>query len=150
MRILRAMLFTVPLVGLAASQSGCLLLLAAAGTGATVAYVKGDLDTSVDADPKSVAAATESAMKQMDIAVISHEATGLDARIVGRTARDTKLEVNVKGQGEHASTVSIRAGVFGDDALQANLLAKIKSNLGNSAPAPAKDKTETAETDPRD
>jgi hypothetical protein len=151
MRTLRTLLFVLPLAGLAATQSGCLLAVAAVGTGATVAYVRGDLDTSLDADPKTVAVATEAAMKQMDVAIISHEATGLDAKIVGRTARDTKLEVSVKGEGEHTSKVSIRAGVFGDDALQTALLAKIKANLGKSSPAPDKEKTETAETtDPRD
>ena len=32
------------------TQSGCLVVAAAAGTGAGVAYVRGDLETSFDAD----------------------------------------------------------------------------------------------------
>jgi hypothetical protein len=150
MRTLRPLLFTLALGGLMLSQGGCLILLAGAGAGATVAYVKGDLETRIDADPKAVAAATEQAMKQMDISVISHAATGLDANVVGRTANDTKLEVTIKGETENTSKVAIRAGVFGDMVLQSRLLEKIKSNLGLYAPAPAKAETQTAETDPRD
>jgi hypothetical protein len=143
-------IFALALTGLVLTQSGCLILLAGAGAGATVAYVKGDLETRIDADPKAVASATEQAMKQMDVSVISHAATGLDANVVGRTANDTKLEVTIKGETDKSSKVSIRAGVFGDMVLQSRLLDKIKSNLGISAPAPAKAETQTAETDPRD
>jgi len=150
MRTLRPLILSFALTGLILTQSGCLILLAGAGAGATVAYMKGDLETRVDADPKAVAAATEQAMKQMDISIISHAATGLDANVVGRTANDTKLEVTIKGESEKSSKVSIRAGVFGDMVLQSRLLDKIKTNLGIVPSAPVKTDTQTAETDPRD
>ena len=35
-------------LGLAGTQSGCLVVAAAAGTGAGVAYVRGDLETTFD------------------------------------------------------------------------------------------------------
>lgn len=121
-----------PVIGLAmaATLSGCLLVAAAAGTGATVAYVRGDLKTSIDADPKRVVDAAERAMKDMDIAVISKQSSSIDGKVVGRTARDVKLDVTIKGQSERVSTVYIRAGVFGDQAMQSNLLEKIQSELG--------------------
>src|SRR5262249_25697516 len=112
------------------SQSGCLLAVAAAGTGAGVAYVKGKTVSTVDADPQAVADATEQAMDDLDIKVISNESSKVDANIVGRTARDTKIEVTVKSESPKFSKIFIRAGVFGDDALQDRLLDKIKANLG--------------------
>src|SRR5436309_1342174 len=121
MRFLRPLLFSVPLIALALTQSGCLIAAAAAGTGAGVAYVKGKTEVTLDADPHRIADATEQAMKDLDIAVISRSASDVDASIVGRTARDTKLEVTVKSQTTSTSKVFIRAGVFGDAVLQDKL-----------------------------
>src|SRR5215471_2543945 len=122
MKILRTILFVIPMWLLMVSQSGCLLAVAAAGTGAGVAYVKGKTVSTVDADPRAVANATEQAMKDLDIKVISNDSSAVDANIVGRTARDTKIEVTVKSESKELSKIFIRAGVFGDDALQDRLL----------------------------
>lgn len=79
-------------------------------------------------------------MKDLDIAVVSREASGVDATIVGRTARDTRLQVTAKSVTERTSKVYVRAGVFGDDPLQQRLLTRIHENLTGSAelkPTPA-------------
>lgn len=127
------------LSGMLLTQSGCLLVAAAAGTGAGVAYVRGDLETSVEAQPDQVAAATEKAMKDLDIAVISTSSSSIDAKVVGRTARDTKLTVVAKSQGSKFSELSVRAGVFGDDAIQHRLLEQIKTNLSAPTTQPSSD-----------
>lgn len=129
MNKLRA-LSVVGLSALLATQSGCLLVAAAAGTGATVAYLGGDLNTTVNATPDKVGPATERAMKNLNIAVISAGASNVDARVVGRTARDTKLTVTAKASSLGSSSIDIRAGTFGDDALQARLLEEIRKELG--------------------
>jgi hypothetical protein len=134
--MLRSLSLTVILIALIGTQSGCLLVAAGAGAGAGVAYVKGDLDATVNAAPDQVAAAAEAAMKDMGLAVVSSQASKLDAKVVGRTARDTKLQVIVKAESTGTSKVSIRAGHFGDDALQSQLLGEIQKRLGLAAPAP--------------
>jgi hypothetical protein len=121
---------------LLASQSGCLLVAAAAGTGAGVAYVTGDTETTLDASPQAVVNATELAFKDLDLSIISKESSGLDGKVVGRTARDVKLTVVVKGESERVSKVSIRTGVFGDDPMQSRILEKIRQHL-TDAPASA-------------
>jgi hypothetical protein len=119
------------ILGLAcATQAGCLVVAAAAGTGAGVAYVRGDLDATVDAGPAAAADATERAFKDLELAVISKESSSLDAKIIGRTARDVKLTVVIKGESERLSRISVRTGVFGDDAMQHRVLAKIREHLG--------------------
>jgi len=115
-----------------ASQSGCLLLVAAAGTGAGVAYYTGDMDVTLEAPPARVVAATEQAMKDLDLAVIVRESSGMDGKVIGRTARDVKMTVVVKGHTDKLSNVSVRAGMFGDDAMQARLLDRIRQNLKTS------------------
>ena len=134
MRFLRPLLFSIPLVALMLSQSGCLLAAAAAGTGAGVMYVKGKTEAVLDADPRAIAAATDKTMRDMGISVISNESSSVDANIVGRTARDTKLEVTAKAVTDRTSKVFIRAGVWGDEVLQQKLLDGIKSNLGLPPP----------------
>ena len=114
---------------LTATQTGCLLLAAGAGAGTTVAYVKGDTDAVIDADTKTVTAASEKAMKEMELYVVSSSATGLDGRIDGRTAGDTKVVVVVKHYGENLSKVSVRVGNFGNSVMQDELLEKIRENI---------------------
>jgi hypothetical protein len=122
-------LSVVGLAVLLGAQSGCLLVAAGAATGATVAYVSGDLNTTVDGDPKQVAAAAETALKKLEISIISAEASSVDSKVVGRTARDTRLIVTAKSSTAKLSELSIRAGRFGDDALQARLLEEIRAEL---------------------
>jgi spore coat protein U-like protein len=114
---------------LLATQAGCLVAAAAAGTGATVAYVRGDLETTLQGSPKVVAEATVRAFKDLDLVVISSESSNLDAKITGRTARDVKMTVVVKGESEQLSRISVRAGTFGNDVMQERLMQQIRQNL---------------------
>jgi hypothetical protein len=119
------------------TQPGCLVAAAAAGTGATVAYVRGDLETTIDAPPKAATDAAERALKALDVAVISKEATSLDGKVVGRTARDVKLVIVVKGESDKLSKVSVRVGTFGDSAMQNRVIEKIRQELGTTASSPS-------------
>ena len=138
MRLLISTLILIVLcVGLLATQAGCFLAVAAAGTGAGVAYVRGDTEVVLPARPQAVAAASAEAAKQMELTVTSNNATTLDARVVARTASDTPVVVDVKSHGPDASRVSVRVGRFGDDVMQATMLEKIRQNLNATATASA-------------
>jgi len=126
-------LFTSFILGLLlTSQTGCLLAVAAAGTGTTVAYVRGDLETTLDADPRAVVDAADRALKNMEIAVVSKSASALDGSVNGRTARDVKISIVVKAETQKFSHVSVRVGVFGDNAMQASILEKIRAELNEA------------------
>ena len=118
--------------------SGCAVLLvgaAATGAGAAgVAYAKGDLEAVVDADPQTVMMAAEGAFETLFIKKVSTSSTAFDADIVGRTATDKKVKVRAEGAGKGASTVSVRVGTFGDEALSRKVYEEIKLRL--PAPAP--------------
>jgi hypothetical protein len=116
-------------VVVAATQSGCLVAAAAAGTGAAVAYVRGDLETTLDAAPPQIAAATEKAIQDMQLHPISSESTSVDGKFVARTASDTKIQITVKSITSTTSKISIRVGTFGDEALSMRILEQIKANL---------------------
>src|SRR2546423_6776860 len=86
MKLLAALILTVLL-----TQTGCILLAAGAATGATVAYVRGDLETALAGNPEKVAAATKAAFEEMKLAIVTNEATALDAKVMARTAQDVKI-----------------------------------------------------------
>lgn len=121
-------------VGILCTQTGCLLVAAGAATGTTVAYVRGDLESSVNGNPEQVTAASKKAMEDMKFTVISSGASNIDGQVTARTAQDTKVKVVVKGQGDNVSAVSIRVGNFGNQSLSAQILEKIRANV-KDAPA---------------
>ena len=136
MRYLTTTLILIALcIALLATQTGCLLLAAGAGAGAGVAYVRGDTETVLTGTPKQVTAAGEAAAKEMALALISSDVTGLDGKVVARTAGDTPVVVTVRAQGPESSRVSIRVGRFGDEAMQNSVLDKIRRNLETTATA---------------
>ena len=112
--------------------SGCALLVigAAAGAGAAgVAYVKGDLEVTVEADPEEVAKASEKAFDQLQIRKISSNASALDAQVIGRTATDKKITITAKGEGSNSTKMSIRIGTIGDEDMSRKIYDEIKNHL---------------------
>jgi hypothetical protein len=127
---------TATLGTMALTQSGCLLLAVGAGTGVGVAYVAGKSEAILDGNPKQVAAAAEMAVKDLEMTLVSKEASLADSRVIARTARDVKYEIVAKAEGTKTSHVYIRVGVFGDDAMQYQMLDKIKAHLPEAVAAP--------------
>jgi len=116
------------IVSLLVSASGCFLAAAGAAAGG-VFYAKGDLETTLDAKPAAIAAATEKAFSEMSIAKRSAVSSDLDAEVTGRTARDKNVTVKIKAQTDKTSEVSIRVGTFGDEDLSRLILDKIRAKL---------------------
>lgn len=110
-------------------SSGCLLLAVGAGSAGGVAYAKGDLESTTDA---SVAKTYDAALKAMDelkLTPIMKSQDNLAAEIVARTATDKKVTVKLTYETEKLTHVSIRIGVFGDEALSRAIYDKVKENL---------------------
>jgi hypothetical protein len=126
---LRTLGVGVVLGAIAATQGGCLLVAAGAGAGATVAYVRGDTESTVDATPQRVIEASKAVMQDMDVTVVSSSASALDGDLIARTARDAKVHVVAKSVGERATHVSIRIGTFGDKEMSNRILLKLNEKL---------------------
>lgn len=117
------------LLAVLALSSGCLAVLAGAGAGATVAYVRGDLDTTLDKNLAGSARAAGKTIEQLQYALISHKQDSLQATFVARNAADEKLEIYLEKASADSTKLKIRIGTFGNEALQNEILAKLKSNL---------------------
>lgn len=123
-RLLAAILLVVSLAGL----SGCLAVAAGAGASA-VAYVRGDLEANLDTDYARVVDSVRTAIEQLEFAKVSENKDALKAVLVARTALDKKVEITIANSGKKLTSIKIRVGVFGDEALSMAILDKVKSGL---------------------
>lgn len=116
------------LLGVAALTSGCVAVVAAAGAGAGVLWVRGAIETNLDGDLDRVYRAAQDAVADLQFAKVSERKSGLDAQIIARTALDKKIEIKLEKLGS-ATKVVIRVGVMGDQQLSISILDRIKSHL---------------------
>ena len=118
--------------------TGCAVILVGAGAGAGaagIAYVKGDLQTRLKADPRAVEKASVKALEVLDIRKISSSGSAVDAEVVGRTATDAKVLIKVKGEAAGESSVSIRVGTFGDETMSRRICEEINKHLTDASKA---------------
>lgn len=109
--------------------SGCLAVAAGAGAGTAVAYVRGDLDTTLNANFDRSDWAVNEAIKQLQFAKVSEKRDALQAIIIARNAADKKIELRLDKLADDATKLKIRVGTFGDDTMTQAVLERVKANL---------------------
>jgi hypothetical protein len=125
-RVLVSLLLSA-VVGL---SSGCVAVVAGAAAGAgTVAYLRGELEASLERNLDTVVRSTSSSLEQLQFVKISEKKDALAAEVIARTARDQKINVSMEKISDTLTRVKIRVGMFGDEAVSRALLDKIKANL---------------------
>jgi len=122
-------LIAAALLASVAVHAGCMAVAAGAGAGAAVAYVRGDLDTTLGASFERSQHAVELAIADLQFARISDRQDALQATYVTRNASDKKIELYLERLSDDATKLKIRAGTFGEDSLQNEILARIKTHL---------------------
>ena len=122
-------LFTVLAPLAALLVSGCAVLAAGAASGTGIAYLMGDLEATVKAEPPEIARAAEAAIGDLDLIRVSSTSSQIDAEIIGRSATDRKVLIRAKRQTDGISTLTIRVGAFGDEDLSHVMLEAIKKRL---------------------
>jgi hypothetical protein len=110
-------------------QSGCVAVAVGGAAAGTVAYVRGDLEATVDAGYERSLRATKAGIERMRFSLVSERSDAVSGRFVARTALDKKIDVLVTKDGEKATKVRIRVGVFGDEQISLALLDAIKAGL---------------------
>ncbi len=119
-------------IAMLAFSPGCFLVAVgaagAAGAGA-VAYVRGELNATVNGGIDAVDRATNRALEQLQFAKINEGKSTVDAAITARTGQDRKIDIKLDRSADNLTRVRIRVDTFGDESLSRMLLDKIKSNL---------------------
>lgn len=130
MRI-RQVVLEILLVGTAAFVSGC--LAAAIGAGVigvgTVAYIKGDLEVVEAKDIDVVYDATRRAMRQLGLRMVKERKDLDSGLIVARDAEDEEIKIILRSTQDGGTKLSIRVGLFGDQARSVRIYQKIHDNL---------------------
>lgn len=113
-----------------AMTSGCIALAvgAAAGVG-TYAYVEGIMKTTVEASLDRTWDAANKSVEQLQFSVKSSSKDALQAKLVARESDKTDVKIYLERKGDNLTEVSVRVGVFGDEAQSRLILDKIKQNL---------------------
>ena len=125
--------------------AGVIGFLACSQVGCASAQAPGDEKTSVfqgtqtimTADPVTVTTAAKEVVDELKLTLVSSGASGLDGKVVARTANERKLTIDVKTAGENLSRVTVRAGGFGDKTIQKQVLDRMRAKLPATAEADA-------------
>ena len=117
------------LAGALLFQTGCLVAAAGAAGAGTVAYLRGELSSTLDAPYENAVRAANRGLQELEFAKISENKDALTAILISRTADDKKVEVKVTKVTESTTRVQIRVGIFGDEALSLTVLDGIKEHL---------------------
>lgn len=110
-------------------QSGCFAVVAAGAGAGAVAYVRGELESSLDANFDRALRASQRTIEQLQFAKVSEKKDALVATLLARNADDKRIEIRVESEGANRARVKIRVGIIGDESLSLTILDKIKSNL---------------------
>ena len=108
--------------------TGCVVAAAGMAAGA-VAYVRGELSTSLDQNYNKVVDATRAALKELEFVKISENKDALEAVLIYRTALDKKIKLKLSKTTDKSTMVKIRVDIVGDEALSLAILERIKANL---------------------
>src|SRR5688572_25894320 len=118
------------------TQSGCLVVAAAAVTGGMVAHASADTEAYVKGDVPAVTAAGKQAVEEMGLMVIWCKSGDAEGQVLARTTSDRRVAIKVTAAGADSSRVSIRRGTFGKEAFQQEVLYRLRKCL-EEGPAPA-------------
>ena len=95
----------------------------------TVRKATGTQETFFHASPDRVIAATEAAMKELDLTVTYAVSSKIDGKIVGRTAQDKQITIRVERETDEVSRVTIKVGYIGDKAIAHAIIEETKKRL---------------------
>jgi hypothetical protein len=122
---LRALVATCLLAAVVLTSSGCFVLAAGAAGAGTVAYIRGELDATLNEHYDKVIDASNAALHKLEFAKVNEVKDAFTDVITARTAQDKKVEITITKQAEKITKVSIRIGVFGDEEKSRAILEKI-------------------------
>jgi len=124
--ITQLLTFAAVLGILACSQLGC---ASAKGVGDEKTSMFSGTQTILYGDCVAVTNAAKSVAEELQLTLVASSASGLDGKVIARTAKNTKVTVDVKTAGDNFSRVTIHAGGFGDKTIQKTYLERIKAKL---------------------
>lgn len=116
------------LVGLTLPMTGCLVVAAGAGAGA-YAFVRGGLESHLNAPMVDCIEAVKETMLQMGYVRVSESSDALTSRFIYRDSSDRKIEIKLDAKPRDLIAIRIRTGLIGDREHSLLILNTIHTNL---------------------
>lgn len=112
----------------------CLGVLAIVATGCKttqpgVTQSWGQLETLVEANPQQVTQAAAQTLQELDLIVISSQATRLSGEVIARTPDDKKITVTVKPRPNGLSELNVSTGYWGNTGSSQRIINRIKAKI---------------------
>ncbi len=121
---LNLVLFTIALIG-----QGCVAAAVGLGAAGTIAYIRGDLESTEDKNIEVVYSAVLEAVEQLQLILINKSQDAHEATILARDVNDKKITIKMKSTSVQTTKLSIRVGTLGDEAMSVQIYQKIYNNL---------------------
>lgn len=109
--------------------SGCVAVVAAAGAGAAVAYVRGELKATLNADYDRALRATAKAIDELQLMKVGDQHDALVANLTLRNADDTRIKIHLQTTGSGLTELTIRVGLLGNEPLSRAIYDRILQHL---------------------
>lgn len=109
---------------------GCVAVIGAGAGAGTIAYIKGELQTTYAASFNRTWEASLSALKDLGITVYNTQKDATEGDIEATKADGTKVKINLKPTGSDTTSVKIRVGIFGDEEVSRTISNQISKRLG--------------------
>ena len=134
-QLLKELILLATTALLAFMLANCALIVATSAGAGTVAYIDGEYSKNIEANIKQSYQAVLAGIKDSNYTVISKnaglnyaEVTAKTKTTSGITNSTTSIKVAIEKLTNHASKISIRFGVFGDQSASEDLMSKIDEN----------------------
>ena len=111
---------------------GCVAVIGAGAGAGTVAYVRGELQTTYAASFNRTWEASLTALKDLGITVYNTDKDATEGNIEATKADGTKVKINLKPAGSDTTSVKIRVGIFGDEEVSRTISNQISKRLGKT------------------
>jgi hypothetical protein len=128
-RALRPILAVACAAAISLGSIGCAAIAVGAGAAGAVAYLRGDLQTTLAHPYENVLQAAQEAVGEMGFVMESESIDALTATYTGRTAADQQVNITVQNSGENLTDLRIRVGTFGDERQSRVILDSIRARL---------------------
>jgi len=129
-RWLCVVIVTMLAVQLCACEGAVIMGVVGAGAGAgTVAYVKGELETTLNHSTTVTYQATLKALNELKLPILEQQNDAFVATVKSRFADEKNIIIKIKAVTETTCEIGIRVGEFGDQTRSQKILDTIKKHL---------------------
>lgn len=89
----------------------------------------GTIHAQLPGKPKDVIRATRAALSDMNLILVSANASQLGGQVMARTSDDKPITINVKSKSNEVSKIAIKVGGYGDEKMGLSVLRNIEKKL---------------------